>query len=180
MNKKYIYIALVIVVLAIVVLSFNKKPNVQDNIGKEDATNTPIQTNTGSNNTVSTKPKPESNVDLPKFITLASLKGSIYRLKSYNGADVPSDAKYTLSFDDSSLSAKFCNSMSGLFVLDGGKITASNLVSTKMFCTTPLGIMDIETQFGSILNFGANIYQSGNDIVISSKDNVFVFTGFGN
>lgn len=180
MNKKYIYIALAIVVIVIVALSFNKQTNVQDNLGKEDATNSPTPTNTNNNNTVSTKPKPESNIDLPKFITIANLKGSIYRLKYYNGTAVPSDAKYTLSFDDSSLSAKFCNSMSGLFVLDGGKITASNLVSTKMFCTTPTGIMDIETQFGSSLNFGANIYQSGNDIVISSKNNVFVFTGFGN
>lgn len=179
MNKKYIYIALAIVVIAVVALSFNKQTNVQDNIGEKVSTNSPTPTNT-NNNTVSTKPKPESNVDLPKFITVASLEGSIYRLKSYNGTAVPSDAKYTLSFDDSSLSAKFCNSMSGLFVLDGGKITASNLVSTKMFCTTPTGIMDMETQFGSSLNFGANIYQSGNDIVISSKNNVFVFTGFGN
>jgi heat shock protein HslJ len=180
MNKKYIYIAIAIVVVVIVALSLNKKPDVQDNPGKENVANSPKPTNTSGNNAVSVKPKPESGVDLPKFITVASLKGSIYRLKSYNGTPVPSDARYTLSFEENSLSAKFCNSINGPFVLDGGKITANNLISTKMFCTTPAGVMDLETQFGSILNFGANIYQSGNDIVISSKDSVFVFTGFGN
>lgn len=179
MNKKYIYIALAAVLVIVIALLFTNSNKDQNNITEENTPNSATPSN-DSTNSVSVKPKPQNNVVLPKFITTSSLEGSVYRLKSYNGVAVPQDSKYSLSFEKETLSAKFCNNMSGFFILDGGKITASNLASTKMFCTSPEGVMEMETKFGSIVNLGANIYQNGNDIVISSKDAAFIFTGFGN
>lgn len=179
MNKKYVLLVLFVAIIAIIAISFTTQKTTSDL--EEISSNSPSTTN---NNNVSTKPKPQNNagsdVVMPKFITVSNLEGSIYRLKSYNGSPVSNDSRYTLSFEKGSLNTKFCNNINGPFVLDGGKITANNLVSTKMFCTTPTGVMDMETKFISILNFGAGIYQSGNDIVISSKDAAFIFTGFGN
>ena len=133
----------------------------------------PVETSTP---TPTPTPAPEP---VPSIPSASNLNGSIFRMTSYNGNAIPLDSRYILSFEEGALSAKFCNSMSGNFVLDGNLLKVSNLASTMMYCATPSNLMEIESAFVSMLNFGAIIYQSGNQIILSySKGTVMVFTGF--
>ena len=76
--------------------------------------------------------------------------------------------------------AKFCNSLSGTYVLDGGTIKASNIVGTKMYCSSPSNIMDIESSFASMLNFGARISYTDSMLILSDSKTIMMFTGFIN
>lgn len=52
-----------------------------------------------------------------------------------------------MSFADGQISGQICNSWGGDFTVDGSTISIGPLVSTEMYCTTPKGIMDLETRF---------------------------------
>ena len=128
--------------------------------------------------TPSPAPTPSPTPNTPSLFTL---DGSTFRLVSYNGSALPSDSKYTISFDSKSLvmSAKFCNSMSGSFLLDRNFIKVNNLASTLMYCATPTNLMEIESSFASMLGTGATIYRNGNQLIIShATKGVMVFSGF--
>ncbi len=126
--------------------------------------------------------KPSQNITpdaVPSIPTEAELAGSVFRLTSYNGVNVPTDAKYSLSFRDGYLSVNFCNNISGRYILDGNSVKADNLLSTLMYCSSPENIMEIESAFVSMLNYGAIIYKSDNKIILSySKGTVMVFAEF--
>ena len=125
-------------------------------------------------------PVPTSQTPVPSIPSAASLEGIIFRMASYNGVALPADAKYTLTLEKGRLSAKFCNSMSGNFTLDGSLLRVNNLMSTQMYCSVPSNLMEIESAFTSMLNFGAIVYRSDDNIIISSssKSTVMVFVGF--
>lgn len=112
--------------------------------------------------------------------TTDNLNGAIFRLASYNGKPVESEAKHTVSFDGQSIGAKFCNHIGGNYVLDDGVIKADNLVSTQMYCTSPENIMDIETSFISMLNSGAQISYTESMLILSGSETIMMFTGFIN
>ena len=127
-------------------------------------------------------PAPSTSPETPNQSTTqyvpsaSSLDGSIFQVALYNGFSIPPG--YRLSFDSGALTAKFCNNLSGNFVLDGTKIKANNLISTRMYCTSPDYLMEMESAFSSMLNFGATIYRSGNTIIISNANTVMVFDEF--
>jgi|SRR3989344_1144862 len=189
-----IVVAIVVIILGFVLWNKDETREVDDQIiGASTSTPTDTQnTNRSSGTGGAQKPAPSlSNTNtskpietptqepVPSIPSVSDLYGSIFRMTSYNGNAIPTDSKYALSFENGSLSAKFCNSISGNFVLDGNLIKANNLISTKMYCATPSNLMEIESAFVSMLNFGATIYQSGNKIIMShSKGTVMVFTGF--
>lgn len=102
------------------------------------------------------------------------LNNTAYILASFNGDLIPSGVKYTLSFKNGLLNAKFCNAMSGEYTLDGSTIKG-NIVGTQMFCSSPDNIMTIESAFGSI-GSGATIVQDGNRLIITNqKGDTLVF-----
>lgn len=195
-NRIYVAVAIAVVILLAIFWDKSGVREVED--GGADAS---INTSTNTSNSNSTSgsykslpgkapstggtsiSKPVGGGTTPGSVpvvpTLASLNGSIFKLTSYNGTPVVAGSKYTLSFEGGSLNAKFCNSMGGTFVLDGSLIKATNLSSTMMYCSTPSNLMEIESAFGTMLNFGAMIYQSGNTLILSSsKGAVMVFAGF--
>jgi heat shock protein HslJ len=191
MKTNYIYIAGIIVIAILGFILWNKGDSVEM---VDDITNTATTTTTTTNTSTATKKpatsatasKPQASVNVTvkpatKIPSNISLSGSIFRLTSYNGVSIPLEAKYTVYFENGSLSAKFCNSLSGEYVLDGTSIKVANLISTKMYCSTPSNLMEIESAFGSMLNFGAKLVQNGNTLTLSDPKGVtMVFTGFSN
>ena len=197
MKTDYIYIivvAVVVIILGFVLWDRNKTQEVDDQIvGTSTSTPTDTQnvsrsdgiggakkpTPSPSNATASKPIETPTQDPVPSIPSVSDLYGSIFRMTSYNGTAVSTDSKYSLSFENGSLTARFCNSISGDFVLDGNLIKANNLISTKMYCATPSNLMEIESAFVSMLNFGAVIYQSGNKIILShSQGTIMVFSGF--
>lgn len=203
MKTNYIYIGVVVLIIILGLLLFG---GVNTDKIVEMATTTPTNTNgqtvisppnlavqppsapskpsqqyqtPNSGSTPSTDSGQAGSQSKPTIPTASYLNGRIFKLVSYNGSPIPVGTTYTIAFDNGRLNAKFCNSMSGNFVLDGGLIKVSNLASTLMYCSTPSNLMDIETLFGSMLGYGALIYQSENQIVLSrSPGGVLVFQGF--
>lgn len=200
MKANYLYIATAVILIILVFIFWGGEKNREadkevDNQTVDVSTSTSVSTQninrptgTGSvqkpafspSKTNTSKPVETSTQEpVPSIPSISNLNGSIFRMTSYNGTAIPADSKYTLSFENGSLSAKFCNSISGNFVLDGSLIKASNLMGTQMYCAIPSNLMEIESDFASMLNFGGTIYQSGNKIILSySQGIVMVFTGF--
>lgn len=198
MNNKYTYlaVALVIIVAGIILIGGKDTDKTQDT---NTATTTDSTKNTnkapaqsGTNTTKPTSVKTPVNPTSPQtpvtntpdsIATPKDIVGEVFRLTNYNGTAIPLSSKYTLSFDGESLSAKFCNSMQGVYVLDKDKnhISVRNLSSTMMYCSEPAYVMEMESAFGSILGFGATMSQYGNSLMLTnSKGTTFIFTGFTN
>lgn len=186
MNKKYNKYVLALFAIVLLVLVFVLIGTKDSN--KEDSINTDTTSSSNKPSGSSSKPGSSSNPansttskPAAPSLTMKSLDGQVFRLASYNGLAVPSESRYTISFVGGDMNAKFCNNLSGSFVLDSGVIKSPNIVGTKMYCNTPSNLMDIENSFVSILNFGANITKLDNGIMISGpKGSIFVFTGFTN
>ncbi len=159
----------------------------------EETSSSPASTGNTFNSTNSASPRPTAPVgtspsqsvgtpsqpQAPSLSIPPKLDGTFFRMASYNGAPLAASDRYILSFDNGYLSVNFCNSMSGLYVYDGKTLTANNLVGTKKFCSTPSNIMDIETTFITMLNFGALMYESGDTItLVRSGVGTMTFTKF--
>jgi putative lipoprotein len=104
-----------------------------------------------------------------------SVANQSFILDSFNGTKITGTAKYTLSFTDKNISAKFCNTLGGSFTLSGNKIAAPQMISTLMACLTPDNLMTMESTFGKIMAEGATITQTGDTLSIGSGTNVFVY-----
>lgn len=118
-----------------------------------------------------------SGEDRP-YVAPVNINGSTFRLSSFNNKPVPQGQNYTLSFEGNMLSAKFCNSMIGDFLVSEGVIRAS-LASTKMFCGEPAGLMDMESAFGMVLATGGSFYVEGSTLTIrGSNGEKFAFDVF--
>jgi len=102
----------------------------------------------------------------------ASLSGKNFTLVSYNGSAV--EGNYTLSFEEGSAHARFCNTMNGPYTLSNGTISGT-LASTLMYCSSPENIMEIESAFGSLLGSGASLTMSGNSLTLSGNGITLVF-----
>lgn len=183
MNKKYIYAGVVVVVVILGFVFWNQGRGGEKlldtenkEVGKSAQTTTPPKTSNNNTNTQTGTPK-QPVATIP---TATQLSGAIFRLSSYNGVPVDSDNKYTISFDKEQLTAKFCNTVSGMYVADSGSIKADNLVGTKMYCGEPQNLMEIETSFTSMLNFGAKISYTDSILILSDAKTIMMFTGFIN
>lgn len=103
------------------------------------------------------------------------LNNTAYTLASFNAYVVPSGVKYTLSFKNGLLNAKFCNAMSGEYTLDGSTIKG-DIIGTQMFCSSPDNLMQIESAFGSI-GSGATLTQDGSRLTITTmKGDTLIFS----
>ncbi len=116
------------------------------------------------------------NNDLPgvdvggdPVVKTLNLDGLNFKLAKYNGVDVDADQEYPLSFENKTISAKFCNGMGGEYVLEENKLTA-NLMGTLMYCETPTGLMEIEATFGRILGEGAMVILEGDNLTLLGSD----------
>lgn len=98
-----------------------------------------------------------------------------YTLVSYNGKQVSSD-QYTFTLGESTLGARFCNSMGGSYQIRNSIITAPEIISTMMFCEQPEGLMDMETGFGAMLARGAEITIDGTMLTLRGDKTTFVYT----
>lgn len=101
-----------------------------------------------------------------------------YRLVSYNGKnldrEIPED--YTVSFSQGTLSAHFCNTLSGEYSVTPTLLMAPSLAATQMFCKDPAGLMDMEAAFGTLLARGATISSSLDELTLSGQGgNTFFF-----
>ena len=76
---------------------------------------------------------------------------------------------------DGKLSAKFCNSMSGNFSLQGGKLSAPQVVSTLMFCEGPTG--EAEAAFSADLAAGMTANADSESLTMTGLTslNVYMF-----
>jgi len=71
------------------------------------------------------------------------LDGTQWHVKAINSHVTPLKADYHIAFKDSRMSARFgCNAISGSFRLSNGRVTVSQLVSTKMACGAPAGAFE--------------------------------------
>lgn len=116
----------------------------------------------------------------PTMVTAQSLNGSVFRLATYNGEPVPADTKFTLTFTNTDFAWKLCNTLSSSYYIDQTNFKANNVVTTQMYCTSPAGIMNMESDASLLLNSGGTtIYRSGSTLILSNpKGIVFAFEGF--
>lgn len=200
LNNKYLHIVgIIIIIVLLIALSRGNgtKENgdlytdIPTDTTEETGDTSPPSSTRGDNTQVQTTSVSDTDGETTNFIeppveepvpeipTAEELDGSTFRMTSYNGKAVSEDSKYTINFEDWTLNAKFCNSLSSQFLLDGNSIKAQNLVGTKSFCAFPENLMEIEQSFISILNTGAQIYKTGDTIVLSHPaGTVMTFTGF--
>jgi heat shock protein HslJ len=84
---------------------------------------------------------------------------------------LPKDVKVRLGFRQGRVNAGAgCNSMSGPFVLDGGKLQVRELMTTAMACAPEL--MTQDEWLGSLLNAGPTLVLAGDHLTFTSGDTV--------
>ena len=193
MKSKEIY-ALVGVAVLIVIFAWwgsgrdMAQEGTQTDTNKEEtATVSPVAPKPASKpNTSASKPASSVNPTVvsekptPVVPTAQSLNGSTFKLASYNGAAVPADSKYTLTFTNTDFSLKLCNIMSSSYYITNNVIKANNVVSTQMYCGSPANLMKMETDAALMLNSGvATIYKSGSTLILSHNSGItMAFEGF--
>jgi len=79
----------------------------------------------------------------PAPVTPNPLKDSSWILQLFEGKEV--EGNYSLAFTDTNLSAKFCNTLAGIYTLDNSTINA-HLIQTQMACLDEES-MALENQF---------------------------------
>lgn len=197
MNKKYISIGVVVLVIVLGIVFIgqgrgDEKTLTTENVGNPENTenkevNKGTQTTTSRSKTTTTSTTKTTNTQTTATVpqkpasiipTPDQLNGAIFELKSYNGVQIDPNSRHTVSFDKERLTAKFCNSFSGNYILDDGIIKVDNLIGTKMYCSSPSNLMDIETSFNSMLNFGGEISYTDNILILSDEKTIMMFTGF--
>ncbi|USN56994.1 MAG: META domain-containing protein [Candidatus Peribacteria bacterium] len=96
-----------------------------------------------------------------------------WKLYAYDSTNY-ANKDITLSINDGSLSAKFCNTMNGSYSVDeDGVMTVGTMVSTKMMCLDD-DVMDMENIFGQI---SVPIYRvTDTMLTIVTSQHTFIFT----
>ena len=128
------------------------------------------------NDNTSTTGQTKTNDDDSTTLNIADqgINERTFRLVSVDGKDF-SSGNYTISFKGGKIYAKFCNSMSGGYVLYKGVLTAKDMVSTMMACSKPAGLMEAEQTFSKMLATGARVSLSDYDITLDTAMNKMVF-----
>jgi len=118
----------------------------------------------GSGTMVFTKHTKETST---KPIETLVLDGKKFVLSAFNGIEIPSQQKYSLSFENGSLSARFCNGLGGAYTVIDGIIESKQMVGTLMYCEQPSNIMELEQTFGTVMSGGAQVQLVGNTLTIT-------------
>jgi len=70
-----------------------------------------------------------------------------------------------------------CNGYGGSYEINGVRLTVSELISTKIYCTQPPGVSEQETSYLEILQEAESFQVSANELRINSSGNqVLIFT----
>jgi heat shock protein HslJ len=94
-----------------------------------------------------------------------NLEGRAFVATKIEGRALVPGSSIQLTFEQGSLGATAgCNSMGGSYVIEGGRLTVRELVSTEMACDPPL--MDQERWLANLLTGGATISLDGNALVL--------------
>lgn len=110
-----------------------------------------------------------------KQAEVPEVEGMSFSLISFNGEIIEESERYTLSFEEGSAFARFCNNMGGAYELDGNRMTAL-MASTLMYCSDPEWLMNAESAFQSMFSEGVSLSFDENDALTLSDDtNIFVF-----
>jgi heat shock protein HslJ len=76
---------------------------------------------------------------------------------------------------DGSFSGKICNNISGSYSMNGNQMTATNVISTKMFCEGAAG--EIETAFLTDVSVAMGVSRTGEMLVLNGPTgNVYTFS----
>ena len=92
--------------------------------------------------------------------------------------DVIEDSRATAVFDDKKnkvTGSASCNSYFGGIVIDGSKLSVSDLANTEMYCMEPEGVMDQETEYLTILRAAESFEIKDGKLQINSGDDILVF-----
>lgn len=69
-----------------------------------------------------------------------TFEGTYWRVTAIDGEPTPASGDYHVNFENGRISGRFgCNSWVGAFAVTGERITAAQVVSTKMACLGPAG-----------------------------------------
>jgi heat shock protein HslJ len=105
------------------------------------------------------------------------LAGTSWEVTAYNNGkqavtSVLAGTTLTADFgEDGTLTGSSgCNSYSGSYKVDGKNISIGPLVSTKMYCGEPAGVMDQETQFLLALESAKTYSVEGNALELRTQD----------
>ena len=107
-------------------------------------------------------------------ISASDLSTKVFRAAYFNGAEIPSEANYTLSFNSDTLVAQICNTLSGNFKITSN-VVAGSLITTEKLCTSPSGVMQVEDAFKTMINAGANLDFSNDTLTLSGNGQSIVF-----
>lgn len=80
-----------------------------------------------------------------------------------------------MTVDDKSLGGSVCNHFGGDYSIDSSTITIRSLMTTKMWCETPAGIMDFESRFVTALGAVNTVRFEGTNLVLTGVDIRLVF-----
>lgn len=118
--------------------------------------------------TLPLSPTSETTQEATSEAGQSELSGTAWTLTQINGSAPVSGTEITLSFTDTDLSGKACNTYSGSYTASGGKFTVSNVVSTLVACTQPKGVMDQETAYQDALRQAIAYKVSGDTLTIGT------------
>ena len=76
---------------------------------------------------------------------------------------------------DSTLSGTVCNHFGGDYSLSGSTMTVGPLMTTEMWCETPIRIMDVESRFVAALGKTNTVRYEGTNLVLTGVDIRLVF-----
>ncbi len=191
MKSKEMYVLGGLLVLVIAFVWWGSTREVEDVVVVEDTTKeetntTPKPAVQKPSSSVTQKPSTSVNTTVtpekpvPVVPTSQILNGSTLTLTTFNGSPVSTGAKYTLAFTENNFTLKLCNTLNSSYYIDGNVLKAGNVVSTKMYCGSPAGLMKMESDVQLMLNSGnTTIYRSGTTLILShAQGTVLVFEGF--
>ena len=81
----------------------------------------------------------------------------------------------TMELTSTTLSVKVCNSGGGDYSLNGSTFSVGQFASTMMYCSNPVGIMDIETRLFSIIEKSTTLTIDGENLVMTGLQTQLLF-----
>ncbi len=147
-NNKNLWIGVGIVVLLVIIFAASRSEAPTAPAAPEDntpVTTTPKNPNVSTGGSVTVPAPTYNNVTISKY----ALDGKSFRLAQFDNSVVPADETYIVSFDNGTLRAKICNTISGSYTETTGTLTA-RLTKTNMGCSSPADINAAEQIFGNV------------------------------
>jgi heat shock protein HslJ len=80
------------------------------------------------------------------------------------------DAEITLNFEENNINGMVCNNYFGNYTLSGKDIRVTSLGSTEMFCTSPEGLMEQESDFLVMLGNIRNVEIDGGNLRLTGEN----------